>query len=78
MNGFYEGGVKIIKITPTIASFDTYEGSVKVLKLSKGSRWTAYGDCGMDLVERRWLGRRGRQMCDKYQKCPKYSELSIL
>ena len=23
------GGVKIVKITPTIASFDTYEGSVK-------------------------------------------------
>ena len=53
------GGVKIVKITPTIASFDTYEGSVKVLKLSKGSRWTAYGDCGMDLAERRWLGGRG-------------------
>ena len=30
LNGFDEGGgVKIVKITPTIASYDTYEGSVK-------------------------------------------------
>ena len=68
-------GVKSVKtqifgITTTLASFHTYEGSVKNVK------------CVQMVSLRRWLNKDGWGTGEgggkKCQKCPKYWELPIL